>query len=60
MNRKFGIGEVVKHKLADIQMIVLEVNNQGYVCRWHGQNMETREELFLKDTFIEEELAPLT
>jgi len=57
--RRFEIGEVVKHKLADIQMIILEVNNQGYVCRWHGHNIETGEEIFLKDTFLESELEPL-
>lgn len=65
----FNVGDIVKHTLADTKMVVIEVNKRptvndagqfpiiGYVCRWHGKRIDTGEEVFLKDTFLESELV---
>ena len=52
----FNVGDIVTHKLADTKMVVIEKVAEGYVCRWHGKRIDTGEEVFLKDTFLESEL----
>lgn len=60
---KFKLGDVVKHKAANFNMVVLSITdkiNKKYQCSWFNDNYESKFKGFQEHTFSEHELENST